>query len=131
MVIRLEVDATAESSSGLPVIIPAAYVYLIRGRQVLLQQRRNTGYLQGMWVAGAAGHIELGEAAVATAVREAAEEIGVLLRPTDLQPAHKSRDLRWFGLDDLPDDVPSSERVVLDGIARDDLSAFTSYGFGP
>ncbi|MBW4031434.1 MAG: hypothetical protein HIU88_02065 [Acidobacteria bacterium] len=27
--------------------------------------------------------------------------------------------------------VPSYERVVLDGIARDTLSAFTSYGFGP
>lgn len=136
----------------------------MRGRQVLLQQRQNTSYMDGMWVAGAAGHIEVGETAAATAVREAAEEIGVVLRPTDLRPAtvmqrtdgtdarleqradwfftahswsgepvilepRKCVDLRWFSLDDLPTEVPSYERLVLDGIAREGLSAFTSYGF--
>jgi 8-oxo-dGTP diphosphatase len=67
-------------------VVPAAYVYLIRGSEVLLQRRQNTGYMDEMWVAGAAGHIELGETAVATAVREADEEIGVALLPADLIP---------------------------------------------
>jgi ADP-ribose pyrophosphatase YjhB (NUDIX family) len=43
--------------------------------------------MDGAWVAGAAGHIELGETAAATAMREAAEEIGVVITPVDLQPA--------------------------------------------
>ena len=67
-------------------VIPAAYVYLIRDGRVLLQQRQNTGYMDGMWVAGAAGHIELGETAAVAAVREAHEEIGVTLELGDLVP---------------------------------------------
>lgn len=43
--------------------------------------------MDGMWVAGAAGHIEVGETAVATAVREAREELGVLLTVARLRPA--------------------------------------------
>ncbi|WP_051092479.1 NUDIX domain-containing protein [Cryocola sp. 340MFSha3.1] len=58
-------------------VVPAAYVYLRRGDQVLLQRRQNTGYMDGMWVAGAAGHIELGETAANTAVHEAREELGI------------------------------------------------------
>jgi 8-oxo-dGTP diphosphatase len=68
-------------------VVPAAYVYLRRGDQVLLQRRQNTGYMDDMWVAGAAGHIEAGETARDTAVREAMEELGVRLAPQDLQPA--------------------------------------------
>jgi 8-oxo-dGTP pyrophosphatase MutT (NUDIX family) len=66
--------------------VPAAYVYLVDGVRVLLQQRRNTGYMDGHWVAGAAGHIELHETAAACAVREAAEELGIGLAEADLEP---------------------------------------------
>jgi 8-oxo-dGTP diphosphatase len=65
-------------------VIPAAYLYLRRGEQVLLQQRAGTGYMDGHWVAGAAGHIEFGETAAACAVREAAEELGVHVAEADL-----------------------------------------------
>jgi len=68
-------------------VVPAAYVYLTREDQVLLQRRQNTGYMDGMWVAGAAGHIELGETAAAAAIREAAEELGVRLDPVGLRAA--------------------------------------------
>jgi 8-oxo-dGTP pyrophosphatase MutT (NUDIX family) len=67
-------------------VVPAAYVYLLRGDEVLLQLRRNTGYMDGMWAAGAAGHVELGETAAATAVREAREELGIGIRAADLAP---------------------------------------------
>lgn len=40
--------------------------------------------MDGRWVAGAAGHIEPGETARQAAVREAGEELGVILRPEDL-----------------------------------------------
>ncbi|MGF6821351.1 8-oxo-dGTP diphosphatase [Microbacterium sp. ZKA21] len=66
-------------------LIPASYVFLRRGSEVLLQLRQNTGYMDGHWVAGAAGHLEPGETARQAAVREAAEELGVVLRSDDLE----------------------------------------------
>jgi 8-oxo-dGTP pyrophosphatase MutT (NUDIX family) len=47
------------------------------GTEVLLQLRRNTGYMDGHWAAAAAGHVERGETAYDAARREALEEIGV------------------------------------------------------
>ncbi|MFZ2015036.1 MAG: NUDIX domain-containing protein [Nocardioides sp.] len=61
-------------------VVPASYVYLTRGgadAEVLLQLRRNTGYMDGHWAAAAAGHVERGETAYDAARREAREEIGV------------------------------------------------------
>ena len=62
-------------------VIPASYVFLRRNQSVLLQLRQNTGYMDGCWTAGAAGHIELGETAPAAAIREARAELGVVLAP--------------------------------------------------
>lgn len=43
-------------------IVPAAYIMLRRDDgQVLPQLRQNTGYLDGHWAVGAAGHVEAGE----------------------------------------------------------------------
>ena len=36
--------------------------------------------------------------------------------------------LQWWDLDGLPAEIPAYERIVLDGIARNDLAAFTSFG---
>lgn len=66
-------------------LVPASYVYLRRGEEVLLQHRVNTGYMDGHWVAGAAGHLEPGETAQIAAVREVAEELGVQVRADDLR----------------------------------------------
>ncbi len=63
------------------VVVPAAYVYLLRegdaGTEVLLQLRQGTPYMDGHWAAAAAGHVEKGETAYDAARREAVEEIGV------------------------------------------------------
>ena len=64
------------------VVVPASYVYLMRNTdarrpEVLLQLRRNTGYMDGHWAAAAAGHVERGETAYDAARREALEELGV------------------------------------------------------
>lgn len=45
--------------------------------EVLLQLRQGTGYRDGCWAAGAAGHVERGETAYDAARREAAEELDV------------------------------------------------------
>jgi len=71
-------------------LVPASYVLLRRTEdgveRVLLQLRRGTGYMDGHWAVSAAGHVEAGEDAVSAAVREAAEELGVVLDPVDLRP---------------------------------------------
>jgi 8-oxo-dGTP diphosphatase len=69
--------------------VPAAYLFLLRDApdpQVLLQLRQGTGYRDGFWAAAAAGHVERGESVIAAAVREAVEELGVLVDPADLHP---------------------------------------------
>ena len=71
-------------------VVPASYVVLRRREdgveRVLLQLRAGTGFMDGHWALSAAGHVEPGEDAVAAAVREAAEELGVHLDPADLVP---------------------------------------------
>lgn len=69
------------------ILIPASYVYLLRDGAVLLQLRQNTGYMDGYWAAGAAGHIEPGETAVVAAARELREELGLNVEADDLVPS--------------------------------------------
>jgi len=67
-------------------LVPAAYVALLRDGLVLLQQRKDTGYMDGHWSFSAAGHLERGESVHAAAVREALEELGVSVNEADLDP---------------------------------------------
>lgn len=66
-------------------VVPAAYLVLTRegdsGREVLLQLRGATGYMEGWWACGAAGHVEAGEPADVAVCREAAEELGLTIDP--------------------------------------------------
>jgi 8-oxo-dGTP diphosphatase len=76
------------------VLIPAVYVVLRRGRDVLLLRRANTGYRDGWW-ALPAGHMESGESCRTAAARELSEETGVLLDPAQLAPVcaqHRTAD---------------------------------------
>jgi 8-oxo-dGTP diphosphatase len=65
------------------VVVPAVYVYLLRnapmpgGREVLLQLRRGTGFMDEHWAAAVAGHVEKGESVYDACKREAVEEVGV------------------------------------------------------
>jgi 8-oxo-dGTP diphosphatase len=64
------------------VVVPAVYVYFLRdalsdGREVLLQLREGTGYMDGHWAAACAGHVEKGESVYDAAAREAVEEVDV------------------------------------------------------
>jgi 8-oxo-dGTP pyrophosphatase MutT (NUDIX family) len=66
--------------------VPAAYVFLRRGDDVLLQVRKDTGYYDGYWAAGAAGHVEADESVLEAASREVLEELGIVVDPADLVP---------------------------------------------
>jgi 8-oxo-dGTP pyrophosphatase MutT (NUDIX family) len=68
------------------VLVPASYVLFLREvepgrREVLLQLREGTGYMDDHWATAAAGHVEQGESVFEAAAREASEELGV----TDLE----------------------------------------------
>ncbi|USQ75399.1 dihydrofolate reductase [Ornithinimicrobium cryptoxanthini] len=72
-------------------VVPAAYLVLtqqgVTGTEVLLQQRGATGYMEGWWACGAAGHIEAGERADEAVCREAVEELGLTIVPSDVRLA--------------------------------------------
>ena len=102
-------------------LVPAAYVYLLRpapgsprdrdgavsaSTQVLLQLRRNTGYMDGHWACGASGHVEAAESVVETALRETREELGLAAAAADLNPLtamHRTNDLGGAALEQRVD----------------------------
>ncbi|MEU4328690.1 2'-5' RNA ligase family protein [Nonomuraea dietziae] len=117
------------------------HVLFVREGRVLLGRRANTGYADGLWHLPS-GHLEEGESALAAAVREAREEVGVVIDPADLTFVHamhrapdrmglffraerwtgepynaepgKCAALDWHPLDALPDDlVPYPEAALL------------------
>ena len=65
----------------------SAYLILKRDNHVLLSLRQNTGYCDGMWSL-VAGHVEEGEPATLGMIREAREEIGIEILPSNLQVVH-------------------------------------------
>jgi len=71
-------------------LIAAVFVVLRRRREnvreVLVQLRSGTSYMNGHWACGAAGHLEAGEDVFEAAAREAREELGVDLDARDLIP---------------------------------------------
>lgn len=73
-------------------LIPAVYVVLRRGNEVLLLRRANTGYQDGRYSLPA-GHLEGDELGTMGIVREAKEEAGITLDPKDLELVHVSHRL--------------------------------------
>jgi 8-oxo-dGTP diphosphatase len=67
--------------------VMAAHLLLLRAGDVLLGRRANTGFADDMWHLPS-GHLEARESVTTAAIREAAEEIGVVIDPGDLEFAH-------------------------------------------
>lgn len=72
-------------------LVPAAYVLFLRQaapgsarREILLQLRQGTGYMDDHWATAVAGHVEQGESVFDAARREAIEEVDV--RDLELAP---------------------------------------------
>ncbi len=112
----------------------AVHLFLIRDVKILLLCRYNTGYEDGNYSV-VAGHLDGGEKVTAAAVREAREEVGIVIREEDIeivQVMHRLSDderidffvtvsawegeisnnepdkcdhLAWFSLDELPENT--------------------------
>ncbi|WP_069163441.1 NUDIX hydrolase [Nocardia altamirensis] len=132
------------------------HLLLRRGNEVLFGQRHNTGFEDGAWHLPS-GHLEADESVVSALIREANEEIGVTIKPDDVQFSHimhnsssggrmaffftvrnwkrepdnrepdKCSALEWFSTDALPDHMIDYCRVAMRSIA--DGNSFSVYGW--
>ncbi|NUR72846.1 MAG: NUDIX domain-containing protein [Hamadaea sp.] len=139
------------------VSILAVHAVLRRGDQVLLGLRQGTGWSDGHWHLPA-GHVER-ESSLAALVREAWEELGVIVDPAATRLVHvlhfwgspsrinlffevgawegdpvnaepaKCAAVGWFDLDRLP---PATVAYAAQGLARyREGVAYSEFGFAP
>ncbi len=62
----------------------ASYLWLETDGQVLLHRRKNTGYMDGMYQLPA-GHVDPGEVPSEAMIREAMEELGIVISQEDIE----------------------------------------------
>jgi 8-oxo-dGTP diphosphatase len=67
--------------------IPASYLILRKGNEILLMRRQGSGYYDG-WYSVPAGHVEAGELPLEGLAREAKEELGIDIETKGAIPAH-------------------------------------------
>ena len=109
----------------------ATYLMLKKDDKILLMKRQNTGFKDGYWSL-MAGHIDEGERAREAMVREAMEELGIEINPSDLKPYNiihrNSRDNIYvdifFHLKDWSGEIENMEPEKcekLEWFSKDDL----------
>jgi len=69
--------------------IPASYLFLEKEGKFLVARRCNTGYQDGNYQVPA-GHVDKGELPSEALIREAKEEIGIVVSPEDIELVHIS-----------------------------------------
>jgi 8-oxo-dGTP pyrophosphatase MutT (NUDIX family) len=67
--------------------VPASYLILEKEGKFLVSRRCNTGYQDGNYQVPA-GHVDEGELPSEALIREAKEEIGIELKPADIELVH-------------------------------------------
>ncbi len=119
-------------------------------KKVLLQLRKNTGYMDDMYDMACSGHLEKGEDLTQAVVREAKEELNIDIKSSDLKlvsivhPFHenylnfffitkeykgtpelsekdKCKELKWFDINKLPSNTIERIKNVLINIENDIL----------
>ena len=132
------------------------HLVLRRGNDVLFGQRQNTGFEDGSWHLPS-GHLEASESVVDALIREAKEEIGIDIKPDDVQFSHimhnsssggrmafffavrswegepenqepdKCSALQWFSSNELPEHMIDYCRVAMEHIRSG--QPFSTYGW--
>lgn len=131
--------------------ISAVFLVLLKDendkKQVLLQLRQNTGYMDGKWDLCSSGHVEKNELIEKAIIRETKEEIGVIIKKEDIRFVHlrhweeenyfnffftcekfdgmpkimepeKCLELKWFDLDNLPENLTDNNKPALESIKK-------------
>jgi len=88
-------------------VIPTVNVFIINGSKLLLSRRANTGWMDG-YLCPSGGHVEIGETPAIAMLREIKEELGVVVKPEDLE----------FGCV-AARNTPAGETVAYEFIIRD------------
>ena len=124
--------------------------------KVLLMRRYNTGWNDGMY-ALMGGHVEDSENIFDTAVREAKEELGIIVNAENLKPLFSMQvspdhvyfyfgcsefenepkimepdqcdDLQYFDTKHLPDNLIEADKKALEEIFKNKTSTFTTFGW--
>lgn len=84
-------------------------------KQILLQKRINTGYMDNMWDCGASGHVEKGESMKSALVRETKEELDIELqhdRLTFATMSHTLSDMEYVYVYFATDKFKGIPRIV-------------------
>lgn len=68
-------------------VIPTTHLIIRKKEKILFSKRANTGYEDGKWSL-VAGHTEENEGFIGCAVREAKEEIGIIIKKENLKLVH-------------------------------------------
>lgn len=89
--------------------VVAVFLVLLKDNQILLSQRKNTGYHDGEYSV-VAGHVEAGETFTQAVRREAKEEVGLILKLKKLAVAHVQH---------RKSEADQSERVDVYFVARE------------
>jgi ADP-ribose pyrophosphatase YjhB (NUDIX family) len=125
-------------------IAPSVNVFILKGTNVLLGRRANTGYMDG-YLCPPGGHVEEGERPTDAALRELKEELGIAVDPEHLEflcvaarnsiktpyvayefvlrdrdydyqntEPEKCSELVWVEVDNLPEDVVDDFRQIIE-----------------
>lgn len=115
--------------------------------EILLQERQNTGYMDGKYDMAVSGHLEKGESLSMSLVREAKEEMDIEVDEKDLElvsvihpyqedyinfffktkeyrgtpkimEPEKCNNLKWFNICELPDNIMTRIKNVIENIKK-------------
>lgn len=123
----------------------SVYLALIKDDKVLLHLRQNSNYANGFYSL-VSGHAEAGESATNAMIREAEEEVGIKISPSDLKFSHvmhiktdredvsifyicknwqgkitncepeKCAELKFFYIDDIPENTVPQVKQFLEDL---------------
>lgn len=132
-----------------PATVMLMLIKKIDGKEkILLQKRKNTGYMDGYYDLGASGHVEDMETMKQALIREAKEEIGITIKKEDIEfitiihdislnayfnayfkvtkweeeerinEPDKIEEIKWFDIEHLPDNIIQTRKQAIENYKK-------------